>query len=786
MGISFLSPLLLGGLALVAAPIILHLVMRRKPVPHPFPALRFLQERALANRRRLQLSHLLLLLLRIAALVLLAAALARPVLRGAGWLPETEGPVAAAFVFDTAPRMMLREGNQTRLEQAAALARVLFGKLPAESQVAVFDTAGTPAALLPAAAAQARLDRLSAAPPSVSLPAAIAAGRRLLERAELQRRELYVFTDCSQGAWANASAAPEAGRETGISTLFVDVGSQTPRNVALESVELSGERLAAGTPLVVAAAVSRTAPAAGRPVAVEIGGPGGRLVRRAVQTVTPEPGRPETVRFEIGGLAPGIHQGRVVLDGSDDLAADDQRAFTVAVGQPARVIVAAARPAPRAARFLVEAIAPTPLRKAGTARFLPEPVEFAGLDATDWQRATGMVLLDPPPLADRDWETLAAWVAEGRGLVVWLGPAAGTAAGFNSPASRQLLGGELVRVWRSPDAGNYLAPAALDHPLLAAFRRVGDEVPWQDFPVYRHWEFLPSEPAEGGDPAAGSRGPAAVVASYRNGLPAVLEHRVGQGTVVVVTTPVGRAAGDPEAWNLLATGFEPWPFLMLANETLLHAIDTAEERNVIAGRPVTLRLGRRDVPTALVHTPAGDDFPVAIDRTRGTVTVTATLEPGNYTVRAGGGQEGVADGFSVTLDPTATDFRRLSPEQLRATFGPDQRLARTEEELVRDVNLERIGSELFGWAILLAALAMAADWIVANRFYRPKQGIEPPADAAAEFEAAGEDESARPPAAGWPPAEQGAAGRSAAAGPPPRRAPPPLPPTPPPLAGARS
>ena len=84
MGFSFLSPLLLGGIALVAAPIILHMMMRRNPVPHDFPALRFLQQQAVANRRRLRLNHLLLLLLRMAALALLAISLARPVLRGSG------------------------------------------------------------------------------------------------------------------------------------------------------------------------------------------------------------------------------------------------------------------------------------------------------------------------------------------------------------------------------------------------------------------------------------------------------------------------------------------------------------------------------------------------------------------------------------------------------------------------------------------------------------------------------------------------------------------------------
>jgi hypothetical protein len=721
MGLSFLSPLLLWGTALAAAPVILHLIMRRKPVPYPFPALRFLQQRAVANRRRLRVNHLLLLLLRIAAVVLLAMALARPVLRGAGWIPEAEGPVAAAFVFDTAPRMALREANQTRLERAASMAKVLFGKLPSGSQVAVFDTAGTPAAFSLAAAAEARVDRLSTASPVVSLPGAMTAARRLLEGSDLQRRELYVFTDCSQGAWSQAlDQSPEPTLEQGsLSTLYCDVAAKAPRNLAIENLDLSGERIASGTPLAVTTRIARVGPESTRQVAVEVAGEDGRFIRRAARSVTPGETRPELARFDIGGLPPGVHQGRVILDGSDDLAADDVASFTVEVGAPVPVLVVSAAPAARTARLMTEALAPVVLRKAGTARFEPEPIAVDALDATDWKKVAGMVLLDPPPLAERDADALANWVSEGHGLVVWLGPAARSGTAFNSAASRRLLGGDLVRVWRSPDAGNYLAPGSFDHPVLAAFRRVGDAVPWQDFPVYRHWEFAPAAAGGESDDAG-----ATVVATYRNGLPAILEHRVGHGRVIVVTTPVGSASADPDAWNLLATGFEPWPFLILANEILLHVIDTAAERNVVAGQPVVLPLGRRDLPTAIVHTPGGEDFPVAIDRTRGTATITATRQPGNYTVRAGGAVVGVADGFSVTLEPSAIDFRRLSSDQLTDVLGPGYRLARTEEELVRDVNLERVGSELFGWAIVLAALAMAADWIVANRFYAPRPGIE--------------------------------------------------------------
>lgn len=443
----------------------------------------------------------------------------------------------------------------------------------------------------------------------------------------------------------------------------------------------------------------------------------------------------------------------MIIDGSDDLEADDVRWFTVEVGAPVRVIVAAPPPAARTGLFMMQAIAPVALRKAGKARFDATLVDVATLDSMSWDAARGIVLVDPPPLPPRTWEMLEQWTAAGRGLVIWLGPRAGDPARFNSAASARVLGGTIVRAWRSPDGGNFLAPTALDHPILAAFRRVGDEVPWQDFPVTRHWEFAAR--AVEADAEAGA---ATVVAAYRNGLPAVLEHRLGQGTVVVVTTPVSQAAADPDAWNTLATGFEPWPFVMLANEMLLHAIDTADDRNVISGTPAVLHLDRRDVAAAFVRSPSGDDFPAAVDQKRGTITVTATRIPGNYAVRAGGQGGGVAKGFSANLPAAATDYARLPPETLATVLGAGHRLARTEADLVRDVNLERIGAELFGWLILLAAVAMAADWIVANRFYAPREAADGTPRPAEVF------------------AEKAATAPAAATGPPP--IPPPVPPPP--------
>jgi hypothetical protein len=733
--------MLLAGAALVAVPIVLHLIMRRKPVRREFPALRFLRQRAVANRRKLRLSHLFLLLLRMAALALLALALARPVLRGAGWLADREGPVAAAFVFDTAPRMLLREGNRTRLEQATAMAKTLVGKLPAESKLAVLDTGGTAAAFAPAlAAASARIDRLAVATPTVSLGQAVGDALRLLDGSGLARRELYLFTDCSRGAWADAAPLELATTHPDVSLLVVDVGASTVRNYGIDAVELSSDRVPAGAAVGITVTTSRVGTDAGRPVALEIADADGRFVRRAVKPGAWKDGAGGQVDFELSGLEPGVRQGRVVVDGADDLEADDVRSFTVEVGAAARILVAAPAPADRTGLFLAQAIAPVALAKAGKAAFDVTAADVSQLATTAWDDFRGIVLLDPPPLAAETWDALGQWVASGRGLVVWLGPRAGGPERFNSTASERVLGGGIVRVWRAADGGNFIAPGSLDHPMLAAFRRVGDAVPWQDFPVGRHWEFAVRDtaPQAVAPAAAATEGTAAVVAAYRNGLPAVVEHRLGQGMVVTVTTPVSQTADDPNAWNMLATGFEPWPFVMLANESLLRAIDTSDDLNIVAGRPARLHVPRRDVAAAFVRGPDGEEMPVAVDQARGTVTVTATQLPGNYAVRAGGAIGGMATGFSANLAPGATDFARLSPETLSVAWGAGHRLARTEQELVRDVDLTRVGSELFGWIVVLAALAMAADWIVANRFYAPREdlGTQPGAAAAFAAEAA--------------------------------------------------
>ena len=132
---SFLTPFYILGLAAVAAPIIFHLIRRSPRGEVPFSSLMFLSPTPPRLTRRSRLDNWLLLLLRAAALSLLAFAFARPFLRQAAQLDF--GDVAQrriALLIDTSASM--RRGDLWPRAQALA-GQVLDDCRPTD-QLAVF------------------------------------------------------------------------------------------------------------------------------------------------------------------------------------------------------------------------------------------------------------------------------------------------------------------------------------------------------------------------------------------------------------------------------------------------------------------------------------------------------------------------------------------------------------------------------------------------------------------------------------------------------------------------
>lgn len=721
---SFLAPALLGGLALVAIPIVLHLVMRREPQKLEFPALRFVRTRQSTNQHRLRLRHWLLLALRCAFLALLALALARPVLRGSGLLGEGKAGLAAALVFDNSPRMQYTENQQTRLDKAKQTAGWLLEQLPVDSQVAVTSTGASGSffsrrtKLADRDSAILRTTRLRTSAAAGPLGDAIVSAIELVAEEPDRRQEVYVFSDLAAAVWNDAtltqlSEALESNEN--VKLYVVDVGADSPANGGLTALELSADHLSSGESLRLQTSLVATGAASSGSRRVEAwieteNGP----VKRGDKAVELG-GNAEAIEFSIAGLAPGVHQGYLRLVGDDALPVDNTRYFTLQVATPPQVLLVGNTI--ESTTLLREALAPSSLAQTAASRFACESIAFDALPRTKLAKYDAVALLDPPPLEDESWRKLSGVLQSGGGVAVYLGRGAvGHLDEFNAPAPRLLLPAALKWVSSTPRS---LQPTNYQHPVLKGLADVGQATPWPAFPVFKAWAVGDLDPA------------ATVVASFADGSPAIVEGVFGSGRVLLMTTPVSdRASGsgavstaESEPWNLLPTNPDPWPFLALAEGMIDYLVGADTwSLNYQAGKIVSLSVPRRtDLATYVLRPPTGDPLPQSLAPGQQEIVLTTTDEVGNYRVVSGGEQARLDTGFTVNAAGDVGLLDRTDFEGIANRLGADRvALATDRSSLSSSIDLGRVGRELYPWLIALVALALGAEQWLADRFYQRK------------------------------------------------------------------
>ena len=716
----FVNPAILVGAGLAAIPVVLHLIMRQQPRILEFPALRFLQAREHANRRQMKLRHLLLLLLRVAAICLLAMALARPSIRSAsGVIGDQEAPTAAALVFDTSPRMAYRHENKTRLEAARDISLWLLPHLPADSQVAVVDAGpGEPSFQIDMGTAKQRIERLETLGLGRTLPELLEGALRLLKESQQQRKEIYLFTDMASAAWATDTPERVARmfeEVPGLAVYVIDVGVLEPRDLSLGEIQLSGQVLARNSALHVVTELDSLRIDGESVVEMYLSDDDGQMQKRSEQTVPITAGGAKTLDFSASGLDVGTHQGYVRLVGEDALPVDDARYFTVEVKPAWRVLVAATEPAEYHAANMTEALAPADFRRSGHARYECDVVDFAELERRPFESYAAVCLLDPPPLADNTWRQLGDFARSGGGVGIFLGANVERQfSAFNSLVAQELLPGPLAFIARFPDGKMHLSTSNDQHPILAKLRPRRGSVPWEDFPVYRFWQFESLQ--EGVN----------TVVAFAAGQPALLEKPLGKGRVLTLVTPVSELAEVPEGEPGINSGGRAWPFFTLTNEMMLYVVGGDDEKlNYPAGQPAVLYIDpEKRFNTYLVSTPSGESLRQP-PNAQNAVVITATEVPGNYRVRAGGDRDGVNRGFSVNLAPEATRLDRIDEQQLKRVFGEQSfHVARNKEQIDRHVSLDRVGRELFPLLIALVAIVLGCEHVLSNRFYREAKAVK--------------------------------------------------------------
>ncbi len=573
-GLSFLNPWLLGGAALVGVPILIHLLNQRRFKTMDWAAMEFLLEADRRNRRRVRLEHLILLLLRCLAVLLLVLLVARPFLKPSVVAAVLPSSVERVVILDDSPSMGAVSGNQTALGLAVERLKGFLRTLARERSSDTFTLILTSRPDRPLYRGEVLgtdrveqilrgLEALRPADVPARYAAAFAAADDLLHGPgpAHANRLIYILSDLRRWDWLGSAGAAErspaanpviaglqrlthdAGRVT-----VVDVGQPVSGNLTLEDLAPVEGTLAAGVDTHWQATVRNYGDTTVDDAQVTFKPAHGPDLRRSIGTLAP--GQRATVPFTYVFSDPGWYAVEADL-GPDSLAADNARYFAADVVKGTSVLLVDGDPGSDPTRnetfYLEHALNPPGnLRSGNTVEVVTEG-QFEGMPLDSYQL---IVICNLYRLSEERCRALRAWTQAGGGLVFFLGDQIDAQA-YNDQlfqGGRGLLPVQLLDIRGDEQKQRWVNPAVApgNDPLTTVFR--GAQNPFtRSVKVFRYWATAPALAAAATQPAApGAAGGAAttqprsarVLANWTDtdNSPAIVERAFGRGRVVVFTT----------------------------------------------------------------------------------------------------------------------------------------------------------------------------------------------------------------------------------------------------------
>jgi hypothetical protein len=727
LAFGFVTPLLLIGLLAAAIPIILHLLSSVRAQDMMFPTLRFLRLSMEKTARRRRVQHWLLLLLRAAMLALLALAVAEPISRATGgWLAGKR--YAAAVILDNGYSMAVNNAGGGRFERAKAEAASLLSGEDPPSVAALLTTSGGfnstgLSAGMEELRAQVARTRIGYGPAAIAQRFAEAV--KMLDADSSPRKAIYLFSDMQRASFEPIAAMTDAAAGGDIHLLVVDTSRGEVGNVGISDLQIAGRRVVDAVLEFTATLVNSSPTDKTVDVSLKVdGSPDTPRVRKTLRPAGLE-GSSANVRFRHRFSRAGEVSGRVVLETSDDLSADNARFFSLDIGGRVRAVVVrgeADTGGPMSASSML-CIAldpygredrPWPIRSA-----VVESPRFGGKDLDEADIA---FFCEVPRFSAEQAKAVERFTRGGGTSVFFVGPEV-DAASYNEvlvqqvPSEGGLLPGRLEKAVGDvgPGAAS-VALAAVDaaHPFFAGlYDSPGD---YLTVLVQRYWRISPSS------------NPGKCVVRLANGDPLVQVKSFGAGRVVLCTTTCG------PAWsNLPISGlFLP----MVARMSLAARRELDADPTYLAGAQVTIRPPLRglDAPGAgeklfVNVSPPPEAGPAASVanlplRTTGqgpSATFAGTDEVGLYRWKVSRQAAGAAPAGNFAVNPYGpeTQIERISPAEFARAMKAKQfqrvYVAATLAEANALASAHSTGRNW--WDVLLAAtiLVFVFEAVLANR-----------------------------------------------------------------------
>ncbi len=734
---SFLAPLLAAFAVLCAIPIVIHLLNRSRYRTIAWGAMAFLLKTLQQNKKRLQLRDLLLMILRTAAILLVALALARPTIAGGLGLG---GASATVIVLDTSRSMGAQDGANARLEAAKERAKAAAAGSATGSACALVLLADTATSELTEPThdlgfISSAVERVTAADGGTRISAGLVKARELLEKVS-GRKEVVLITDLQASGWSAAddpSWLQVVGdlQKEGVSLVIADIGHGAPDHVAIDRVVTDDDLVTAGDTTTFLVTLRNFGASAATNIAVDLYvAPGAssdtKLAKKVAGTIVESLATNATgqARLAYRFATAGAHQVSVRIT-PDALPTDNERVLVVDVLDRLPVLVVDGTPVQAGqwtgGDFLRAALAPTTQTANGVANTDDEiqgsvaltRITPAELGTANFERYRCVILsdLEAPSAALAD--ALATRVRAGMGLILLPGPTSRIEAWTQFLGERnKLLPADLGAIRdHAENGGLALATDQLDHPMVTFFNDSEHRPFWAAPRFLKSFTLgLPAAASEAGKSVR-------VVARFADGSPYCVERTLGAGSVLLFASPLDRRWSDMP--------LRP-AFVMAMTRAVQHAaLGWSSRQAHLTNSPLSVevpaRYGRTRIQVRLPDGTSTQVTPVPGPANTLRAEVASTARSGFYRLWAESGSNVTELGlFAVNTPAEESDLTPLTREQAQSRLGTLRAgYISADEDATVGMRRSRGGVELWPW-LLGAAIACLLSEMFLGQHWAPR------------------------------------------------------------------
>jgi hypothetical protein len=703
---TFLNAILLGGMAAVAIPVIIHLFHRSKFKIVPWGAMHLLEAVLRKNTKRLKLEQLILLLIRCSIPVALALCMARPVITGLAPL-LADKKVSTVLIIDNSYSMEAGGPASSNFQKAKEAARQIVDNLVPGSDVAIIQMAGGASTLLDDPTfdldrVRGELGRMRAGFGAATVPEAFQVARAVQPRLNQLNREVIVLTDFQKVTWSETGGLPATERariagqvaegKTPPRLTFFRVGQEITDNVSVESLQFNRMILGVGQQLRVRASLQNHGEGEYRDLRVIFKVDG---KERSVSQASLGAREKGQVLFTHTFDTSGSHVVEVVAE-ADSLIADNSMMASIPVWDrmPVLLVSGDMNPEPLMGEtdFVEIALRPFGNAKVELADLITtKTVDARELDAKMLAETRVALFANVSQLNEAQLKAVEGFVREGGGILIFPGNRINS-AWYNTTllsGGKGLLPLPVVSLSGSTNSGTRatIVSQHYEHPALEMFNdpRNGN-LSEADI---RLWYKMREETGKSGDSGV------TVLARLDTGDPFLVEKKYGEGRVIECAVPC-----DAEWTNLPARPF----YLPLMQQLVTYlASKVYPPRNVDVGKPLVAFLPASDAgKKGILTDPEGKAREVVIANkgTRAVAEFGETQRPGLYVLDAPNNNR---IHFVVNVDRKESDLAQLSDTEVQ---GVAKAMGATVVKSFNDYRSldqqRRFGQEI--WQVLLAAV----------------------------------------------------------------------------------